>query len=166
MKALLLLTLMTVSAACAREPAEAPSATPQPAPSSTAGFAPGANDRILIEKLLATYTDAVSTKNQAMFESILLAKTIPFSYVPDDASGAGLADTANYEVFRRGVFEGAPFTQRFIDVHILVDGNLANITLVFINTRGQGESRGWKTLQLLKTKQGWKIASEFFTLRR
>ncbi|MEO8924366.1 MAG: hypothetical protein ABI330_16300, partial [Caldimonas sp.] len=56
-----------------------------------------------------------------------------------------------------------PFTQRFKDVRIQQDGNLATVTLVFINTRPQSESWGWKALQLLKVDGVWKIASEFYT---
>lgn len=118
-------------------------------------------DRAGIDNLLATYTIAVSTKNQALFETLLLSKTIPFSYIapaPTDQGGI-----ANYDAFRRGVFEGAPFTQRFQDIHIQQDGNIANVTLVFVNTTAKGDSWGWKTMQLLKTTGGWKIASEFFT---
>lgn len=120
------------------------------------------NDRAAIEAQLATYTRAVSTRNQALFETLLLDTSIPFSSVPATgwASGAG---TSNYEAFRKAVFEGAPFTQRFKDVRIEQDGNLATVTLVFINTRPQGESWGWKTLQLLKVDGTWKIASEFYT---
>lgn len=155
MKALVLSISLSVSII-----AGAPASAQQTGASIPADFSADAAERSAIEKLLATYTEAVSTKNQTMFESILLAKTIPFSYVP---ASAVPADTSNYEAFRRGVFEGAPFTQRFTDVQILVDGSLANVTLVFINTRAQRESWGWKTLHLLKTAQGWKIASEFFT---
>ncbi|WP_289445544.1 hypothetical protein, partial [Klebsiella pneumoniae] len=52
-------------------------------------------DRAAIEAQLATYTRAVSTKNQALFETLLLNKSIPFSSVPATgwASGAG---TSNY----------------------------------------------------------------------
>ncbi|MGH8145695.1 MAG: nuclear transport factor 2 family protein [Rhodanobacteraceae bacterium] len=120
------------------------------------------NDRAAIEALLATYTQAVSTRNQVLFETLLLDKSIPFSSVPATGwtSGAG---TSNYEAFRKAVFEGPPFTQRFKGIRIEQDGNLATVTLVFINTRPQGESWGWKTLQLLKVDGTWKIASEFYT---
>ena len=154
MKALVLSILLAASVAVG------PASAQQAAASIPTEFNANAAERAAIKKLLATYTEAVSTKNQALFESILLAKTIPFSYVP---AGAVSAETANYEGFRRGVFEGAPFTQRFTDVHMLVDGSLASVTLVFINTRNQRDSWGWKTLHLLKTAQGWKIASEFYT---
>lgn len=122
-------------------------------------------DHAAIEAQLATYTQAVSTKNQVLFETLLLATSIPFSSVPATgwASGAG---TSNYEAFRKAVFEGTPFTQRFKDVRIEQDGNLATVTLVFINTRPQSESWGWKTLQLLKVDGTWKIASEFYTSHR
>jgi hypothetical protein len=120
------------------------------------------DDRVAIEAQLATYTHAVSTKNQKLFETLLLDKTIPFSGVPATGLVNG-AQTSNYETFRKGVFEGTPFVQTFKDIRIEQDGNLANVRLVFINKKPQGESWGWKTLQLLKVDGVWKIASEFYT---
>ncbi len=122
-------------------------------------------DRAAIEAQLAIYTQAVSTRNQALFETLLLNKSIPFSSVPATAWARG-AGTSNYAAFRKAVFDGAPFTQRFKDVRIQQDGNLATVTLVFINTRPQSESWGWKALQLLKVDGVWKIASEFYTSHR
>jgi hypothetical protein len=121
-------------------------------------------DRSAIEALLKTYTTAVSTKNRAMFEDLLLSTTIPFSGVgaQDRSDGRGVV-TTNYDSFRKGVFEGAPFSQRFQDVHIDQDGRLASVSLVFVNTAADGSSWGWKTLQLLKVGGRWKIASEFYT---
>jgi hypothetical protein len=140
---------------------QAASAYADPIPAS---FASTGADRAAIEALLATYATSVSTKNEALFESLLLSKAIPFSGVGaiDQSSAAGLA-TANYASFREGVFKGAPFTQRFQDVHIDQDGRLAAVSLVFVNTTKDGCSWGWKTLQLLKVNGRWKIASEFYT---
>jgi hypothetical protein len=133
-------------------------ATPVPASFESAG-----DDRKAIEALLRTYTKAVSSKDEALFETILLSKDIPFSGVA--AKGADRR-TQNYESFRKGVFEGPPFTQRFQDIHIAQDGSLADVSLVFVNTSPQGSSWGWKTLQLLKVGGQWKIASEFYTGHR
>jgi hypothetical protein len=121
-------------------------------------------DRNDIEKLLDTYTRAVSGKDQALFETLLMNKDIPFS----DASSAVRAGGADhgaqhYDSFRKGAFGGPAFTQRFQDVHITQDGLLAAVSLVFVNTSTQGSSWGWKTLQLLKVNGKWKIASEFYT---
>jgi ketosteroid isomerase-like protein len=115
-------------------------------------------DRSAIEALLATYTRAVSSKDRALFETLLLNRTIPFSGVPLPRNA-----TQNYDDFRQGVFAGPPFTQRFQDVHIDQDGPLAAVSLVFVNTTPQGSSWGYKTLQLLKIDGRWKIASEFYT---
>ncbi|MET0246015.1 MAG: nuclear transport factor 2 family protein [Sphingomonas sp.] len=129
-----------------------------------ADFASVGEDRRAIEALLATYTRAVSTKDQALFETLLLSRDIPFSGIgaalPADGNAAGLA---NYERFRKGVFEGRPFTQRFRQVRIEQDGALANVRLVFVNSAADGQSWGWKTLQLVKAGGRWKIASEFYT---
>jgi len=168
MKALILSTLLAGPLLCSAQARDVGPAVmlTQAAASSGTAFDTTVDERTSIEEVLTTYTDAVSSKNQSKFESILLSKNIPFSYVPAGAAGAGLVDTANYEKFRRSVFEGAPFTQRFTDAHILVDGNLASVTLVFTNSHASGASSGWKTMHLLKTPQGWKIASEFYTSQR
>jgi hypothetical protein len=79
--------------------------------------------------------------------------------VSSSAPGA----TDQYQAFRDGVFGGAPFTQRFQDIHIEQDGPLASVSLVFVNTSPKGSSWGWKTIQLLKVARRWKIASEFYT---
>jgi len=121
------------------------------------------SDPAAIKVLLATYTRAVSTKDQSLIETLLLNKAIPFSYIP--ANGVPISDhgTEKYEVFRKGVFEGAAFTQRFEDVRILQHGGVADVTLVFVNTTTKSSTRGWKSMQLLKIDGSWKIASEFFT---
>jgi hypothetical protein len=121
-------------------------------------------DRTAIERLLSDYTTAVSSRNQALFESLLLNKDIPFSAVSQAVQAKG-ADhgTQNYDAFRKGVFEGPAFQQRFQDVRIDQDGALAQVSLVFVNTDPSGSSWGWKTMQLLKIDGRWKIASEFFT---
>ena len=62
------------------------------------------------------------------------------------------------------MFEGSPFTQSFRDVRIHQDGPLAQVSLVFVNTRPTESKWGWKVMQLLRVDDGWKIASEFFTI--
>jgi hypothetical protein len=131
------------------------------------GFASAGADRSAIETLLETYTRAVSTKDQALFETLLLGKDIPFSDVDSAVRGKGAeGSTRRYESFRHGVFDGPAFTQKFQDVHIAQDGPLADVSLVFVNTSKEGSSWGWKTLQLLKVDGQWKIASEFYTGHR
>ena len=122
-----------------------------------------AQDRHDIEALLATYTRAVSTKDQAMFETLLLNKDIPFAYVDGSSAKVAKQPISDYEGFRKGVFLGSPFTQSFKNVSIEQDGNLASVKLVFVNTTAQSSSWGWKTMLLLKVNGTWKIASEFFT---
>lgn len=150
--------LMTVTLVfSATSLAAAPYHTPVPPHFDSRGA-----DRQAIEALLGHYTQAVSTKDQALFETLLLSKAIPFSGVPLSGKGEN-AQTTNYEGFRKAVFEGSPFTQRFQDIHIEQDGPLAHVSLVFVNTTAKGQSWGWKTLQLIKVGPDWKIASEFFT---
>ena len=146
--AVLLATLLT---ARAQPPAVPPS------------FASAGPDRAAIDTLLSTYTRAVSTKDRALFETLLLSRDIPFSDAGSAAKARGPEGTHRYESFRRGVFEGPAFTQKFQDVHVDQDGPLAQVSLVFVNTDAQGSSWGWKTLQLLKVDGRWKIASEFYT---
>jgi hypothetical protein len=124
----------------------------------------GPADREAIQQLLTTYTTAVSTKNERLFETILFDKMISFSFASDTLAASGYPHgIRNYEDFRKGVFEGAPFTQTFHDVDIRQDGPLATVTLIFVNTSSTGTGWGWKSLQLLKVNGAWKIASEFFT---
>ncbi len=131
-----------------------------PVPSSFESTGP---DRQAIETLLETYTRAVSTKDQALFESILLNKAIPFSDAGSAIKSNGAeGGTSRYDAFRKGVFEGAAFTQKFQDVHISQRGPLADVTLVYVNSSADGSGWGWKTMQLLKVAGHWKIASEFF----
>ena len=116
-----------------------------------ASFASNGEDARAIATLLDTYTRAVSIKDRALFETLLLDKDIPFSDTGTATRSNGApGGTANYEAFRKGVFEGAPFTQRFEQIHIEQDGPLAAVSLVFVNTAAGGSSWGWKTLQLLK----------------
>ena len=121
-------------------------------------------DRRAIQALLDTYTRAVSTKDEALFETVLLNKAIPFSDAESAIRRGSIENgTQNYEAFRKGVFGGAPFRQTFRDVRVLQDGPLAQVSLVFVNTDASGSASGWKTLQLLKVDGHWKIASEFYT---
>ncbi|WP_457354220.1 hypothetical protein [Sphingomonas sp. UYP23] len=121
-------------------------------------------DRAAIQLLLDTYAKAVSSKDEALFETLLLNKSIPFSDVGSVVKAAG-ADprTQHYDAFKKGVFGGLPFSQHFQGVHIQQDGALAAVSLVFVNRSASGSSWGWKTLQLLKIDGRWKIASEFYT---
>ncbi len=152
------LSMLTLAAACHAQPAS----TPIPPSFESTGA-----DRQAIQAVLDTYTRAVSTRDQALFETLLLNKDIPFSDAGSAIGAKGAAGGANrYEAFRRGVFEGEPFTQKFQDVHVTQDGPLAQVSLVFVNTAADGTSWGWKTLQLLKVAGRWKIASEFYTGHR
>jgi hypothetical protein len=121
-------------------------------------------DRQAIAALLDSYTKAVSTKDQALFETLLLNTDVPFSGVGPNGVASGAPGVTNrYQAFRADVFGGGPFIQRFRDIHIAQDGPLASVSLVFVNTAPQGRSWGWKTMQLLKVAGRWKIASEFYT---
>lgn len=140
-------------------PVRAPYHTPVPTTFESRGV-----DRGAIQAVLDTYTTAVSTKNRALFETLLPNTAIPFSGIPLVArSGSPATKTANYEDFRKAVFEGEPFRQQFRDIHIEQDGMLAQVSLVFVNTTANDRSWGWKTLQLIKIGSQWKIAAEFFT---
>lgn len=134
-------------------------ATPIPPCFDSAGA-----DRDAIQALLYRYTKAVSSKDEALFETLLLNKNIPFADIGSGVGAAGAGEeTQHYDAFRKGVFEGPAFSQHFRDVHIQQDGALAAVSLVFVNHSLGGSSWGWKTLQLLKIDGRWKIASEFYT---
>jgi hypothetical protein len=128
-----------------------------------ASFDSVGQDRKAIETLLDSYTRAVSAKDQALFESLLLNKEIPFSEASSAIKAGADHGTQHYDSFKKAVFGGPAFTQRFQDVHIAQDGPLAEVSVVFVNTSARGLSWGWKTLLLLKVNEQWKIASEFYT---
>lgn len=124
------------------------------------------DDDASIRALLDAYTGAVTRKDPAAFEALLLDERIPFSYVD---AGKGLkkdADLRGYPGFRQAVFGGTErFSQTFDHVRIERDGALAAVTLHFQTRSVPGPSvfEGFKTLQLVKVDGRWKIASEFFT---
>lgn len=130
-----------------------------------------ASDLHAIEQVLATYTRSVSEADLATFESPLLDESIPFHGLADGrfaaTDGAGLASVQNYAGFRKSVFEsGRQLRQRFYDVRIAHEGDLAQVSLRF-ETRVAGTDsggEGWKTLALLRVGTRWKIASEFYTV--
>ncbi|BDU22573.1 nuclear transport factor 2 family protein [Dyella sp. GSA-30] len=128
-----------------------------------------AEDQRAIRDLLATYTRAVSTSDEAAFASILLNEQIPFfstdGLARRDASQPP-PDTRQYQDFRDAVFRSHQhLTQRFYNVRIEQDGELAAVSLDFVTllTGTQRGSYGWKTLQLIKVGGTWKIASEFYS---
>ena len=126
-------------------------------------------DQRAIKDLLATYTRAVSTRDEAAFSGILLNEQIPFfstdGLARTDASQQP-PDTRQYHGFRDAVFRSHQhLTQRFYNVSIEQDGELASVSLDFVTllTGTQRGSYGWKTLQLIKVNGAWKIASEFYS---
>ena len=156
--------MLQLAAALLIAAAPAPPAAAAPRTPIPAAFESVGPDRAAIEALLAAYTRAVSAKDRVLFESLLLNTDIPFSGVDQAVRAGGAPGGArNYADFRRGVFAGPPFTQRFQDVRIRQDGPLADVSLVFVNSAPDGSNWGWKTLQLLKVGGRWKIASEFYT---
>jgi hypothetical protein len=134
-----------------------------PVAAHVASASAATDDRRAIADLLDAYSMAVTRKDRAAFETLLLSPDIPFSYVPTAPAGSDAAAWRNYDDFRRGVFKGPAFTQRFRDVTIRQHGALADVDLVYVNTDAHGSHAGWKTMQLLKVDGRWRVASEFFT---
>jgi len=129
-----------------------------------------AEDVAAIKRVLSAYTTAVSNGDKAAFEALLLSQDVPFTST-DELVGPGAkaqpVDTRRYPGFRKAVFERGPqYTQHFYNVHIQQDGDLALVSLDFVTKAVKGGGGfGWKTLQLLKVKGQWKIASEIYTVR-
>jgi len=127
-----------------------------------------ANDHAAIAAVLNRYTECVTAGDEAGFRALLLDDDIPFSAVSPARSGTDVttASLRRYADFRDAVFRsGQRFRQSFSHVRIEQDGSLAQASLDFVTRRGDDGSIGWKVLQLVKTADGWKIASEFFTVR-
>lgn len=127
-----------------------------------------AEERAAIAAVLDRYTRCVTAGDEAGFRALLLDDDIPFSAVSEVRPGeaTSTATLRRYTDFRDAVFRsGRRFQQTFSNVRIEQDGPLAQASLDFETRRGEGGSGGWKVLQLVKTAGGWKIASEFFTVR-
>lgn len=126
-------------------------------------------DQKAIAQVLEAYTQAVSTRDVARFEALLLSRDIPFSStdIVNKADGATVIDTRRYADFKAAVFDsGERFAQQFYNVRIEQDGDLAQASLDFVTTRivSGRAGYGWKVLHLLKVRGEWKIASEFYTV--
>jgi hypothetical protein len=148
----------------------APSAAmAQEAPAFLSQHETSVADRQAIEKLLDTYTTSVTNGDEAAFEALLLDDQVAFSgtyeFTKSGADGVRVV-TQHYRRFRESIFaSGKRYTQHFYNVHIDQDGILAQVSLDFITQEtktGRG-GYGWKTIQLLKIRGHWKIASEFYT---
>lgn len=119
--------------------------------------------------MLAAYTSSLNSGDEKSFAGLLLNEQIPFmaSYSLDSsATGEQPLDTHRYADFRRAVFaSGKHFEQRFYNVRVEQDGELAQASLDFVTkeANSQAGSYGWKTIQLLKVNGAWKIASELYT---
>jgi hypothetical protein len=128
-----------------------------------------AADQAAIASLLASYTNAVTTGNEAAFSRLLLNENIPFfctDLLAKPSTTSESLDVRQYQGFRDAVFRSHPsLTQRFSNVHIEQDGDLAAVSLDFVTleTGTTHGSYGFKTLQLIKVAGTWKIASEFYS---
>lgn len=128
------------------------------------------NDRPAILDVLRTYTRSVNTGDQALVESQLLDEKIAFLGFGGTLSPSfepRLASVQDYASFKRGFPKrGQGVRQRFYNIHIEQDGDLAHVSLNFENAPvdHRGGANGWKTIQLLKIGGDWKIASEFYTV--
>ena len=127
-------------------------------------------DRKAILDVLRTYTRAVNTGDQALFESQLLDEKIPFfglgGTLPPSFEPR-LESVQRYASFKQGFPKsGQEFSQRFYNIHIEQDGDLAQASLNFENApvADSGGANGWKTIQMLKVAGHWKIASELYTV--
>jgi hypothetical protein len=130
-----------------------------------------APDRAAIEHVLNNYTTAVTNSDEALFMTTLLDDQIPFFAAGDVTSqlpSLKSADTHAFAAFKRAVFHtNIRYRQTFDHVAIEQDKSLACVRLHFITrvVSSGAAAEGWKTLQLLKVGDQWKIASEFYTVR-
>lgn len=144
------------------------SVSAEPLPAGLSRHATTEQDRQAIAAVLDRYTRCVSTGDEAGFRALLVDDDIPFSTIPADgtASDASTARLRRFAGFRDAVFRtGRKYRQTFHNVRIEQDGALAQASVDFVTRRDGGGSYGWKVLQLVRTASGWKIASEFFTIR-
>jgi len=165
-----ILLAAVLAAACSRSLPPASSAKEPAAPAFLSEHTNHPEDLRAIEDVLAAYPLAVTQGDPAAFESLLLNTTIAFTSTDELTArdGSPNSDLQRYPRFRKAVFEsGRRYTQRFYNVHIQQDGDLAQASLDFVTQdarTGRG-AFGWKSLQLLKVQGRWKIASEIYTVR-
>lgn len=136
-----------------------------------AGHMPSEDSRKQIQEVLDNYTKSVTAGDRALFESQLLDEKIPFFGLGEKLSPSfepSLQSLQGYAGFRKAVFEsGKKYSQKFSNINIDQDGDLAQVSLDFETTlveSGKGV-HGWKILQLLKIQGHWKIVSELYTVR-
>jgi hypothetical protein len=128
-------------------------------------------DRAAIEQVLTNYTTAVTNSDEALFMTTLLDDQIPFFAAGDVATQPPSLKSPNthaFAAFKRAVFHtNTRYRQTFDHVAIEQDKSLACVRLHFITrvVSSGAAAEGWKTLQLLKVGDQWKIASEFYTVR-
>jgi hypothetical protein len=161
MKSFAVLLLLTLSATAMQADATAP-------PADLGQHVSTAEDMTAIRAVLDRYPQCVTAGDEAGFRALLLDDDIPFAAVSTERPGKDgtTATLRRYPDFRDAVFRsGQHFQQSFDHVRIEQDGPLAQASLDFVTRQSDGGSTGWKVLQLVKTPGGWKIASEFFTVR-
>jgi hypothetical protein len=171
-----LLTLILLLTATATHAHAGPSDSPAPpihshADRSETPSPASAPDRAAIAQVLNNYTTAVTNGDEALFLTTLLDDQIPFFAAGDVATqppSLKSADTHTFAAFKRAVFHtNTRYRQTFDHVSIEQDKSLACVRLHFITrvVSSGAAAEGWKTLQLLKVGDQWKIASEFYTVR-
>jgi hypothetical protein len=124
-----------------------------------------------IEHVLDNYTKAVTDGDEALFMTTLLDDQIPFFAAGDVTThppSLKSADTRAFAAFKRAVFhDNARYRQTFDHVVIKQDGSLVSVQLHFITqvVSSGTAAEGWKTFQMLKVGDQWRIASEFYSVR-
>ena len=138
----------------------------------TCGTDAGASvpDCAAIRHVLDNYSKAVTDGDEALFMTTLLDDQITFFAAGDLAAqppSLKSADIRGFAAFKHSVFHtNTQYRQTFDHVVIDHDGSLACVQLHFI-TEVVSSSKtweGWKTLQLLKVGDQWKIVSELYTV--
>ena len=128
-------------------------------------------DRAAIRHVLDNYSKAVTDGDEALFMTTLLDDQIPFFAAGDLAAqppSLKSADTRGVAAFKHSVFHTNTRYRQTLD-HVIIeqDSSLASVQLHFITeVVSSGKAwEGWKTLQLLKVGDQWKIVSELYTVR-
>jgi ketosteroid isomerase-like protein len=124
-----------------------------------------ADDAQDVRAVVDAYPRYVTAGDRTDFEKLLLDTDVTFRGVYDDHASSSQA-LRDYAGFRSSVFEsGRRFSQVFSNVHVDVHGDIAQVSLDFVTTdvaQPGKPTKGWKILQLVRTKDGWRIASELW----
>jgi hypothetical protein len=136
----------------------------------TYGGQPSTSAKAAIERLMAEYHQAVASHDGARLSSLCVGKGSAWFNVLSDAAykraraknpAASKIRLWSFQQFAKVVSTSrATLDPQHADVRILTDGTIAAVYFNYVfRVNGKAENRGSETWQLVKARDGWKIAA-------